>query len=106
MKRAILVSVVAAFSLVLVPNADAQRSAGESVDDTTIAVSVKVALVDSDAVEAGKISVEVHKRIVQLSGYLPTDDQKSAALKIADGVDGVARVEGALTAISASSSYI
>ena len=106
MKRAILVSVIAAFSLVLVPNADAQRSAGESVDDTTIAVSVKVALVDSDAVEAGKINVEVHKRIVQLSGYLPTDDQKSAALEIAHGVEGVARVEDALIAISTSGSYI
>jgi osmotically-inducible protein OsmY len=96
MKRAILLSAIAAFSLVLVPNADAQRSAGESVDDTTIAVSVKAALVDSDAVEAGKVNVEVHKRIVQLSGYLPTDDQKTAALEIADGIDGVAGIEDAL----------
>lgn len=69
MKTAIHLSVIATFSLVLVPNADAPRSPGESVDDTTIAVSVKVALVDSDTVDAGKINVEPHKRIVQLSGY-------------------------------------
>ena len=69
MKTAIHLSVIATFSLVLVPNADAPRSPGESVDDTTIAVSVKSALVDSDTVDAGKINVEPHKRIVQLSGY-------------------------------------
>jgi osmotically-inducible protein OsmY len=96
MNRAILFSMIAAISLVVAPSADAQRSAGESVDDTTIALSVKAALVDSDAVEAGKVNVEVHKRIVQLSGYVPTDDQKSAALAIADRVEGIAGVEDAL----------
>jgi osmotically-inducible protein OsmY len=92
MNRANLFSMIAAISLVVAPSADAQRSAGESVDDTTIALSVKAALVDSDAVEAGKVNVEVHKRIVQLSGYVPTDDQKSAALAIADRVEGISGV--------------
>lgn len=96
MKKTILIPLVAILCLVVAPAADAQRSAGESVDDTTIAVSVKAALVDSDAVEAGKINVEVHKRTVQLSGYVPTDDQKSAALEIADGIEGTAGVEDAL----------
>jgi hyperosmotically inducible protein len=96
MRRTILFSLIAAFSFVVMPDAYAQRSAGESVDDTTIAVTVKSALVDSDAVEAGKINVEVHKRTVQLSGYLPTDEQKSAALEIAEATDGVAGVEDAL----------
>lgn len=96
MRRAILLSIIAASGVVVATNAVAQRSAGESVDDTTIAVSVKAALVDSDAVEAGKINVEVHKRVVQLSGYVPTDDQKSAALEIADGIEGAAGVEDAL----------
>lgn len=96
MNRALLFSVIAAFSLLAAPIADAQRSAGESVDDTTIAVSVKSALVDSDAVEAGKINVEVYKRTVQLSGYVPTEEQKAAALEIADGAEGIAGVEDAL----------
>ena len=96
MLKANLYAVVGVLCLVVAPAADAQRSAGESVDDTTIAVSVKAALVDSDAVEAGKINVKVHKRTVQLSGYVPADEQKSAALDIAGGVDGVAEVEDAL----------
>lgn len=96
MKKTILLPLVASFCLIIAPLADAQRTAGESVDDATIAVSVKAALVDSDAVEAGKINVEVHKRTVQLSGYVPTDDQKAAALEIADGIDGTAGVEDAL----------
>ena len=96
MTKTILFPLIAAFCLIAAPAADAQRSAGESVDDTTLAVSVKAALVDSDVVEAGKINVEVHKRVVQLSGYVPTDDQKAAALEIADGIDGAAGVEDAL----------
>ncbi|HSN51406.1 MAG TPA: BON domain-containing protein [Woeseiaceae bacterium] len=96
MTRKILLSAVAAFSLVNAADAGAQRSAGESVDDTTIAMSVKSALVDSDVVEAGKINVEVYKRTVQLSGYVPTEEQKAAALQIADGADGVDGVEDAL----------
>lgn len=96
MMKAILLPLVASFCLISTQLAYAQRTAGESVDDTTIAVSVKAALVDSDAVEAGKINVEVHKRTVQLSGYLPTDDQKAVALEIADNIDGTAGVEDAL----------
>ena len=96
MNRAILYSTIAAISLVSAPDAGAQRSAGESVDDTTIAVSLKAALVDSDAVEAGRVNVEVYKRIVQLSGYVATDEQKAAALEIAGGVEGIAGVEDAL----------
>jgi osmotically-inducible protein OsmY len=95
-KKAKLYAAIGCLCLMVAPNADAQRSAGESVDDTTIAVSVKAALVDSDAVEAGKINVEVHKRLVQLSGYVPSDDQKSVALEIAGGVEGIAGVEDAL----------
>jgi osmotically-inducible protein OsmY len=87
---------IAAISLVPAADAGAQRSAGESVDDTTIAVSLKAALVDSDAVEAGRINVEVYKRIVQLSGYVATDEQKAAALEIADGIEGIAGVADAL----------
>lgn len=96
MKKTILFTLLASFCLTAAPAADAQRSAGESLDDATIAVSVKAALFDSDAVEAGKINVEVHKRTVQLSGFVPSDDQKSAALEIADGVEGTAGVEDAL----------
>lgn len=96
MKKMILLPVVAVLSLIIAPGAEAQRSAGESVDDTTIAVTIKSALVDSEIVEAGKVNVEVYKRTVQLSGFVPTDEQKSAALEIADGVEGVAGVEDAL----------
>lgn len=96
MRKAIAPLVIVVLGLMAANAAEAQRSAGESVDDTTIAVSVKAALVDSDAVEAGKVNVEVYKRIVQLSGYVPTDDQKSAALEIADGIEGTAGVEDAL----------
>ena len=96
MNKMTLLPLVACIGLLAATTVSAQRSAGESVDDTTIAVSVKAALIDSDAVEAGRVNVEVYKRVVQLSGYVPTGDQKSAALAIAGGVEGVAEVEDAL----------
>ncbi len=96
MKQPVILMLVVACFLVTATTVYAQRSTGEGVDDTTIAVSVKSALFNSDAVEAGKINVEVYKRTVQLSGYVPTGDEKSAALDIAGAVENVADVEDAI----------
>jgi hyperosmotically inducible protein len=96
MKKTALFLLVVACFLATATAANAQRSTGEGVDDTTIAVSVKSALFNSDAVEAGKINVEVYKRTVQLSGYVPTEDQKSAALEVAGAVENVADVDDAI----------
>lgn len=96
MKQSVLVPLFVALVLAAATAAYAQRSPGEGVDDTTIAVAVKSALFNSDAVEAGKINVEVYKRTVQLSGYVPTEAEKSAALEIAAAVENVADVDDAI----------
>ena len=79
---------------------NAQRSTGETVDDTTIAVSVKAALADSDQVSASDVNVEVHKGAVQISGFVPSADARSAALKIAGETDGVADVLDAMVVMN------
>jgi hyperosmotically inducible protein len=64
-------------------------STGQYVDDTTITTKVKNALLADGAVKSTEVSVQTVKRVVQLSGFVDTADQKSAAEKDASAVTGV-----------------
>jgi hyperosmotically inducible protein len=96
MTRNILVAVTAMLCLAAAPIAGAQRSAGENIDDATLAVTVKTALIDSDDVDAGDINIEAYKATIQLSGFVSSADEKSTALSIAANADGVAKVDDAI----------
>ena len=71
MRRSILINTTALLCLIAAPFASAQRTAGESIDDTTLAVTVKAALVDSDDVRTDIVAAantvsgvsKVHDRI-------------------------------------------
>ncbi len=78
--------------LIATPLAHAEKSAGEHVDDTTIATSTKAALIDSDKVSANHVNVEVYQGHVQLAGFVDSDAEKSAAIAVAKKVDGVTKV--------------
>lgn len=96
MKR-ILIALACGLAILATATAsNAQRSTGETVDDTTIAVSVKAALADSDAVSAADVNVEVYKGTVQLSGFMPSVEARSAALEIAGKTGGVDDVHDAM----------
>jgi hyperosmotically inducible protein len=71
-------------------------STGQYVDDTTITTKVKSALLGDDAVKSFEIKVETVKGVVQLSGFVDTSDQKSAAEKDASAVSGVKNVQNNL----------
>jgi hyperosmotically inducible periplasmic protein len=68
-------------------------STGEYVDDATITTKVKSALLGDGAVKSFEIKVETFKGVVQLSGFVDTPDQKSAAEKDAASVSGVRDVK-------------
>jgi hyperosmotically inducible periplasmic protein len=68
-------------------------STGEYVDDTAITTKVKAALLGDESVKSFEIKVETFKGTVQLSGFVDTPDQKSAAARDAAGVSGVKDVE-------------
>jgi len=72
-------------------------STGQYVDDTTITTKVKSALLGDDSVKSFEISVETFKGVVQLSGFVDTADQKSAAEHDAMAVAGVKDVKNNLT---------
>jgi osmotically-inducible protein OsmY len=71
-------------------------STGQYVDDTVITTKVKSALVADEAVKAFAVSVETVKGVVQLSGFVNTAAQKSAAGEDAAAVKGVKDVRNNL----------
>jgi osmotically-inducible protein OsmY len=71
-------------------------STGQYIDDTTITTKVKSALLGDGAVKSLEIKVETVKGVVQLSGFVDTSDQKSAAEKDASAVAGVINVRNDL----------
>ena len=71
-------------------------STGQYVDDTVITTKVKSALLGDDAVKSFAVSVETVKGVVQLSGFVNTSDQRSAAGKDAAAVKGVKTVKNDL----------
>jgi osmotically-inducible protein OsmY len=71
-------------------------STGQYVDDTVITTKVKSALLGDKEVKSFEIKVETVKRVVQLSGFVDTADQRAAAGKDATAVAGVIDVENNL----------
>ena len=71
-------------------------STGEYVDDSVITSRVKSALLGDEAVKSFAVSVETVKRVVQLSGFVNTSDQKAAAGRDAAGVAHVRSVQNDL----------
>ncbi len=72
-------------------------STGQYVDDTTITAKVKSALLGDGAVKSFEIKVETFKGVVQLSGFVDTEDQRAAATRDAMAVGGVKDVKDDLT---------
>ena len=68
-------------------------STGQYVDDTGITTRVKAALLRDDNVKSFEISVKTMKGVVQLSGFVDTEDQKAAATRDAMAVAGVKDVK-------------
>ena len=81
---------------VLFADDDVSRTAGETVDDTTINSSVKTNLIDNDDVHARNINVETNKGRVTLIGYVRSEEQHKSAIETAERTKGVVEVIDAL----------
>ncbi len=75
---------------------DGQSSAGQYVDDATITTRVKARFAEDKTVSATRISVETVNGTVQLSGFAPTDAEKSRAAQIARGTPNVKEVRNSI----------
>jgi len=65
------------------------RSAGRVLDDKMIASKVKGALNDAKIYKFDDVKVATYKGVVQLSGFVDTEEQKQKAGEIAKRVDWV-----------------
>ena len=72
-------------------------TAGSAMDDSGVTAKVKSALIDSSDTKAGDIKVETKAGVVQLSGFVESEAQKTAATKVASGVKGVKSVQNNLS---------
>src|SRR5688572_17340454 len=79
LRSAVMLLSVCAFVAAGCTATQTQRSAGETIDDTTITAKVKAGLIDNDTTSAGQIEVETYRGVVQLNGFVDSNEEKAAA---------------------------
>ena|SRR5579871_3469152 len=70
-----------------------RETAGEYVDDTTISTQVKAKLLHETGVKVTEINVETMQGVVQLSGFVDRDNDRTKAEQLAWSVRGVKDVK-------------
>jgi osmotically-inducible protein OsmY len=73
-----------------------QESTGNYIDDSVITTKVKSLLAADDFLKSFQISVESRKGIVQLSGFVDSQQAVNKAGQITRGVEGVTSVRNNL----------
>ena len=70
-----------------------KEGTGEYVDDTVITTKVKAAIFGDGTLKSSEINVETFKGIVQLSGFVNSQDDINRAVEVAGKVKGVISVK-------------
>jgi osmotically-inducible protein OsmY len=70
-----------------------QEGAGEYIDDSVITTKVKSAILGEPGLKVSEINVETFKGVVQLSGFVSSREDITAAVKLASAVNGVKSVK-------------
>lgn len=83
-------------TLVACASTRTHESAGEYVDDSVITTKVKTLLANDDFFKSFQISVETYKGIVQLSGFVNSQQAVDKAGQMARSVQGVNSVKNNL----------
>jgi hyperosmotically inducible protein len=74
----------------------ADKTAGESVDDSATQAAVKTKLLGDDFFGGMGINIETYKGVVQLGGWIDDAEAGAKAAELAAGVDGVKSVDNQL----------
>ncbi len=74
-----------------------KQSTGEYIDDHGLSSRVKKALKADPQFKYDNVNVVTFKGVVQLSGFVNTNDQKSRAVELAKKVEGVNEVQNNIT---------
>ena len=73
-----------------------RSSTGEYIDDSVITTKVKSLIAADDFLKAFAVSVETYKGVVQLSGFVNSQEAVNRAGQFASGVNGVRSVKNNL----------
>ncbi|HCE08238.1 MAG TPA: transporter [Oxalobacteraceae bacterium] len=73
-----------------------QEGTGEYVDDTVLTTKVKTAILAEPTLKSSEINVETYKGVVQLSGFVGSEQSARKALEVARSVKGVKSVQNAI----------
>ena len=69
------------------------ESTGEYIDDTVITTKVKAAILGEKTLSVAEINVETFKGVVQLSGFVNSQQDISTAMRLTRDVGGVVSVK-------------
>ena len=70
-----------------------QEGTGEYVDDAVITTKVKAEIFNEPSLKSAEINVETFKGMVQLSGFVNSQDDINRAVRVARSVKGVVSVK-------------
>ncbi|MCW8903806.1 BON domain-containing protein [Sedimenticola sp.] len=73
-----------------------QESTGEYLDDSVITTKVKTAIFNEPTLKSAEINVETFKGVVQLSGFVNSQNDINRAVEIAQGIKGVTSVKNSM----------
>lgn len=88
-----LITLLLAFTLSACASTPKSSSTGEYIDDSVITAKVKALLAQDEGLKTLEISVETYKGVVQLSGFVNSQETINDAEKIARSVEGVTSVK-------------
>ncbi|WP_275096893.1 BON domain-containing protein [Sedimenticola hydrogenitrophicus] len=73
-----------------------QESTGEYIDDSVITTKVKAAILNEPTLKSAEINVETFKGVVQLSGFVNSQNDINKAVEITQGIKGVTSVKNSM----------
>lgn len=96
-KCASLLSILLITTLIGCSGSATQESTGDYIDDTWITIKVKASLVDDPSVKAREVNVETFKGVVQLSGFVESQEAMDRVVDSASSIEGVSSVQNNMT---------
>ena len=88
-----LFAVIATAAIVGCAATAKSESTGQYVDDTAITAKVKTAIFEQPGLKSAEINVETFKGVVQLSGFVRSQENVNTAMATAKTVKGVSSVK-------------
>ena len=73
-----------------------QEGTGEYVEDTVLTTKVKTAILAEPTLKSSEINVETYMGVVQLSGFVGSEESAKKALDVAQNVKGVKSVQNGM----------